>query len=79
MAYPAEGLESMFRNKITDVAEFFNTKHSKKFLIINCSNRKYDYSYFHNKVQDVKWPNHYPCPVLTFFQTILTSANFLLA
>ena len=46
MAYPAEGFESMFRNKITDVAEFFNSKHDKKFLIINCSNRKYDYSYF---------------------------------
>lgn len=50
MAYPAEGLESMFRNKISDVSEFFNTKHNKNYLIINCSNRKYDYSYFDNKV-----------------------------
>lgn len=50
MAYPAEGFESMFRNKIIDVSEFFNTKHEKNYLIINCSNRKYDYSYFDNKV-----------------------------
>lgn len=46
MAYPAEGLESMFRNKITDVSTFFKQKHHENYLIINCSNRKYDYSYF---------------------------------
>lgn len=48
MAYPADGLESMFRNKITDVSRFFEEYHKENFLIINCSNRKYDYNYFNN-------------------------------
>ena len=48
MAYPADGLESMFRNKITDVSLFLKTKHSENFLVINCSNRKYDYTYFND-------------------------------
>lgn len=63
MAYPAQGLESVYRNKLEDVSAFFKVKHPKNYLIVNCSNRKYDYEPFENKVIDVKWPNHYPCPI----------------
>lgn len=48
MAYPAEGLEAMIRNKITDVSTFFEMKHKDKYKILNCSNRKYNYSHFDN-------------------------------
>ena len=78
MAYPAEGLESIFRNKITDVSKFFKKKHPKNYLIINCSSRLYDYTYFENKVSDMKWPNHYPCPFIVFIKTILIVINFLM-
>ena len=44
MAYPAEGFESIYRNKMIDVKIFFRQKHPDNYLIVNCSNRKYDYS-----------------------------------
>lgn len=78
MAYPAEGLESMFRNKIVDVSSFFKGKHQDNFLVINCSNRKYDYSYFNFQVHDMKWPNHYPCPFITYLDTVWVSLNYLI-
>lgn len=78
MAYPALGLESMFRNKITDVSKFFKQKHEKNYKIINCSSRLYDYKYFENRVIDMKWPNHYPCPFIVFIKIILEVINFLM-
>lgn len=78
MAYPADGIESMIRNKISDVSTFFKTRHADHFLIVNCSNRKYDYSFFDNKVMDMKWPNHYPCPFFTFVDTIFKAVEFIM-
>jgi phosphatidylinositol-3,4,5-trisphosphate 3-phosphatase/dual-specificity protein phosphatase PTEN len=78
MAYPAGGFESLFRNKITDVSSFFNIRHKDHYLIMNCSNRLYDYSYFDNRVKDIKWPNHYPCPFYNFLNSILIAFEFLM-
>lgn len=79
MAYPAGGFESMIRNKITDVSTFFKKRHNQKFLIVNCSNRKYDYKYFDNQVfDDMYWPNHFPCPFLTFLKIIEVCLDYLL-
>lgn len=78
MAYPAEGLESVYRNKITDVSAFLKKYHKDKYLVVNCSNRKYDYKYFDNNVLDMYWPNHYPCPFDEFAKTILKTVNFLI-
>lgn len=50
MSYPASGLESIYRNPITEVSRFLKNKHNNNFLIINLSNRKYDYSKFDNMV-----------------------------
>ncbi len=55
MSYPASGLESIYRNPITEVSRFLKNKHNNNFLIINLSNRKYDYSKFDNMVKsDIK-------------------------
>ncbi len=43
MSFPASGIESLYRNKINDVAMLLNKKHKNKYLIINLSNRKYNY------------------------------------
>lgn len=43
MAYPASGLEQTYRNSIHEVAEYLKQKHNSNYLIINVSNRKYDY------------------------------------
>ncbi len=53
MAYPASGLESIYRNPITEVSRFLKSKHKNNYLIINLSNRKYDYSKLDNMVKCV--------------------------
>lgn len=78
MAYPADGLESMYRNKIKDVSKFLKSRHEEHYMIINASNRNYDYSYFDNRVFSLKWPNHYPCPLTTFIQGVIDISLYLL-
>ncbi len=73
MSYPASGLESIYRNPITEVSRFLKNKHNNNFLIINLSNRKYDYSKFDNMVKgDIKgdgiWVGR---PPLSFFGTVV--------
>lgn len=77
MAFPADGLESLYRNRIDDVAKLLSKNHSEKFLIINASNRTYDYSKFNNKVVTMSWPNHFPCPLEHFLDVICESLEFL--
>jgi phosphatidylinositol-3,4,5-trisphosphate 3-phosphatase/dual-specificity protein phosphatase PTEN len=78
MSYPAKGFESLYRNRIEDVSSFIKKNHEKNFLVINLSNRTYDYIHFDNKVYDVKWPDHYPCPFLRYVETVIFSSEFLL-
>ena len=46
MAYPASGFEKTYRNAIGDVSKFFKKNHGTDFLIINVSNRQYNYKKF---------------------------------
>lgn len=47
MAFPAcTRLEKIYRNDINDVAQYLNIQHKGNYLIINVSNRLYDYSQF---------------------------------
>lgn len=78
MAFPAEGLEAMFRNQLSEVAALLDLKHPNKYLIINASNRKYNYEKFGNRVIDMNWPNHYPCPFGHFLTVIKASLQYLL-
>ena len=79
MAFPAQGFESLYRNRIQDVQSFLTKNHKKKYLVINLSNRTYNYLYFDNKVYDVKWPNHFPCPFLRYLETVIFCVEFLLS
>lgn len=78
MAFPAEGLESIFRNQLSEVAALLDRNHPNKYLIINASNRKYNYEKFGNRVIDMNWPNHYPCPFGHFLTVIKASLQYLL-
>jgi len=77
MAFPAEGIESMFRNKISDVARLLNIKHEHHYLISNASNRNYDFEKFNHSVYSIPWPNHYPCPLETFASSIADVVLYL--
>lgn len=78
MAYPASGMESLYRNKMNDVSDFLETRHKDKYYVINTSNRKYDYSKFKNRVIDIKWPNHHPCTFYEFSKLVLKVARILI-
>lgn len=58
MAFPASGLQKTYRNSIDDVAKFLEMKHLSNYLIINVSNRKYDYKVFKDQVKDYLWEDH---------------------
>ncbi len=79
MAYPASGLEGIYRNRIDDVGTFLQESHPGRYLVINLSSRKYDYAKFGNAVLDLNWPNHYPCPFLILVEFVAKVANYLLA
>lgn len=53
MSYPAEGLESAYRNHIEDVKAYLDS-HGHPYLIVNVSGRSYDSVKFgpHIKVHD---------------------------
>lgn len=68
MAFPASGFEGLYRNSITDVSQFIQANHNENYMIINLSNRKYDYTKFHNKVKEYEWIDHHAPPLTMLFQ-----------
>ena len=51
MAYPATGLESVYRNSITKVSNFFKERHRSNFFVFNLSGKRYDNAKFENRVK----------------------------
>ena len=44
MSFPADGVESTYRNSIHEVSAMLNYRHFNHFMIFNLSERVYDYS-----------------------------------
>lgn len=78
MSFPADGFESIYRNKIKDVSRFLKQRHGENYMVINASNRKYDFSHFDNRVFSIKWNDHWPCCFLIFARAILDICLYLL-
>lgn len=78
MAFPASGVESLYRNNINDVAEYIYNNHGLHFRIINLSNRKYDYAKFNNKVDEYAWVDHHAPPLGTLFKICENIKKFLM-
>jgi phosphatidylinositol-3,4,5-trisphosphate 3-phosphatase/dual-specificity protein phosphatase PTEN len=68
MAFPAAGFEKTYRNSIDDVTDFFKTHHGENFLIINASNRKYEYEKFNDQVLEFFWTDHQAPSITTLFE-----------
>ena len=66
MGFPAEGVESLWRNHVTEVASLLDEKHLGHYMIFNLSERNIDTSMFCDRVVDAGWPDHHapPLPVL---------------
>jgi len=50
MSYPAEGLESTYRNHIEDVKAFLDSRHNP-YIVVNVSGRSYGYNRFGSQIK----------------------------
>jgi hypothetical protein len=48
MSFPADGVESTYRNDINDVVTFLEGMHRDHYMVYNLTERSYDYSKFSN-------------------------------
>lgn len=56
MSYPAEGLESAYRNHVEDVRGLLDTRHRNHYAIYNVSGRSYTSFKFNAKIAEAGWP-----------------------
>lgn len=63
MGLPAQGIESVYRNPIDEVARFLNNRHGSNYMIFNLSERKYNYDMFEGRVIEAGWPDHHTAPL----------------
>jgi PH domain/Swiss Army Knife protein, DSP-PTPase phosphatase domain len=72
MAFPADGVESAYRNNIDAVARLLSDSHGKRYLIYNLtSERFYDCEKFNRQV--ITWsgfPDHHPPPLALLFRIV---------
>ncbi|EGC40549.1 hypothetical protein DICPUDRAFT_25009 [Dictyostelium purpureum] len=78
MSFPADGVESAYRNSIYDVSKMLNENHKNNYLIYNLSERKYDYSLFNKSVVDwCGFPDHHAPPLGLLFKIVKTIYDWL--
>ncbi|KAH3764664.1 phosphatidylinositol-3,4,5-trisphosphate 3-phosphatase [Pelomyxa schiedti] len=72
MSFPANGVESTWRNFIDDVASFLKAKHgSTHYYIFNLSEKDYDSAKFGGKVHSwCRFPDHHPPPLTLLLQIL---------
>lgn len=67
MAFPASGVEQLYRNRIRDISSFLHQQHGDAYYIINVSGRTYDGDLFGGRVQEYEWEDHQaPCLTTLF-------------
>ncbi|GFN87115.1 cyclin-g-associated kinase-like, partial [Plakobranchus ocellatus] len=55
MSYPAEGVESAFKNSIDEVRLYLESKHRGSYAVYNLSQRSYRVQKFENRVSECGW------------------------
>ncbi|CAL1529543.1 unnamed protein product [Lymnaea stagnalis] len=55
MSYPAEGMESAFKNSIDDVRGYLESRHRGSYAVYNLSQRAYRVAKFENRVSECGW------------------------
>ena len=78
MSFPAQGFEKLYRNSISNVANFLKKRHAKNFRVFNMSGRAYDISKFDNQVESFEWEDHHSPALHILFQACKSMYEFLL-
>lgn len=50
MSFPAEGLESTYKNSIDDVREYLESRHHNNYIVVNVSPRQYKTAKLNDRV-----------------------------
>ncbi|KAF9090741.1 hypothetical protein BGX23_005762 [Mortierella sp. AD031] len=63
MGYPSKSLEAFYRNPMSDVEKFLDSRHEGAYKVYNlCSERSYSDQRFHGRVAQFPFPDHSPPP-----------------
>ncbi|XP_054718197.1 cyclin-G-associated kinase-like, partial [Uloborus diversus] len=65
MSYPAEGIESAYRNHVDDVRGLLDSRHPGHYAVYNVSGRAYSSVKFNAKVSEAGWPPKKSPPLST--------------
>src|SRR3989338_174000 len=79
MAMPADGLEAAWRNHVEDVAAMLTKYHGSQFLIINLSEKAYNYSHFANQILEYGFPDHFNPPLALLTKIVVVMDKWLRA
>lgn len=77
MAFPASGIEKLYRNNIDTIAELLQVNHNGKYITINISGRPIDQKVLKNVVS-YEWQDHKAPPFDLLFAICDEVAQFLL-
>jgi len=59
MSFPGSKLEGIYRNNISDVANYFDLTFGNKYYVYNCcDNKSYDNKHFHGRVKIFEVEDH---------------------
>ncbi|CAD8189759.1 unnamed protein product [Paramecium pentaurelia] len=79
MGFPAENFEAIYRNPMSEVQKFLNTRHPNNYMVINlCSERKYKHESFF-KVAEFPFDDHQAPPFNLIVEFCTTVHDWLIS
>jgi len=80
MGFPSEGAEGVYRNPMSEVVSFLETRHREHYMVYNlCSERSYEAAKFSNRVRLFPFDDHTPPPLRMMGEFCRSAQDFLQA
>jgi len=78
MGFPSESVEGVYRNPFKEVFRFLEQEHKDHYKVYNlCSERSYDISKFHNRVECFPFDDHNSPPLDLIFKFCISAKAWL--